>query len=242
MIREESYYFAPQWQTKITNEGWAAYWHSTIMTRRALTDAELIDYADHHSGTLGMRPGRVNPYKLGMELFRDIEERWNKGRFGKEYEECDDMMKRENWDTGWGKGREKIFEVRKLYNDVTFIDTFLTEEFCRRQRLFTYSYNRQKGVYEIADRDFKKVKEKLLFSLTNLGRPIIHVEDGNYKNRGELYLRHQHDGINLKIDEAKDTLKNTQSLWRRPVHLETSLNGTKELLSYDGEKHTSQQI
>src|SRR5881628_334327 len=53
IIRDEAYYFAPQGQTKIMNEGWASYWHSKIMTTRALTDSELIDYADHHSGTLG---------------------------------------------------------------------------------------------------------------------------------------------------------------------------------------------
>ena len=39
-------------------------------------------------------PGRLNPYKLGIELFRDIEERWNKGQFGPEYEECDDYETR----------------------------------------------------------------------------------------------------------------------------------------------------
>src|ERR1700716_1659098 len=52
IIREEAYYFAPQGQTKIMNEGWASYWHSTIMTRRALKDHEIVDYADHHSGTM----------------------------------------------------------------------------------------------------------------------------------------------------------------------------------------------
>ncbi|MCA8989484.1 MAG: SpoVR family protein, partial [Planctomycetaceae bacterium] len=31
IIRDEAYYFAPQAQTKIMNEGWASYWHSTIM-------------------------------------------------------------------------------------------------------------------------------------------------------------------------------------------------------------------
>src|SRR5207302_5789036 len=61
VIREEAYYFAPQGQTKICNEGWASYWHSTIMTTRALKDSEIVDYADHHSGTMGTRPGAVNP-------------------------------------------------------------------------------------------------------------------------------------------------------------------------------------
>ena len=36
----------------------------------------------------------MNPYKMGVELFRDIEERWNKGRFGKEYDECESIEKR----------------------------------------------------------------------------------------------------------------------------------------------------
>src|SRR6266849_426909 len=52
IVRDEAYYFAPQAQTKIMNEGWASYWHSKIMTRHGLNDSELIDYADHHSGTM----------------------------------------------------------------------------------------------------------------------------------------------------------------------------------------------
>ena len=107
IVRDEAYYFAPQGQTKIMNEGWASYWHSTIMTRHGLTDAEVVDYADHHSGTMATQPDRLNPYKLGIELFRDIEERWNTGRFGNEYDECDDLHAKEKWDTQLGLGREK---------------------------------------------------------------------------------------------------------------------------------------
>src|SRR3989338_2138469 len=123
IIREEAYYFLPQGQTKIMNEGWAAYWHSKIMTKKALGDAEIIDYADHNAGTLAVSPGKINPYKLGVELFRDIEDRWNKGRFGKDYDECRDMQEKMSWDKKMGQGREKIFEVRRVYNDITFIDT-----------------------------------------------------------------------------------------------------------------------
>src|SRR6185295_3926877 len=98
IVRDEAYYFAPQGQTKIMNEGWASYWHSTIMTRHGLDASEVIHYCDHHSGTLASSPTRLNPYKLGIELFRDIEDRWNKGRFGKEYDECDDMAAKRTWD------------------------------------------------------------------------------------------------------------------------------------------------
>src|SRR3954465_1042451 len=51
IVRDEAYYFAPQGQTKILNEGWASYWHSTMMTQKALLPSEVIDFADHHSGT-----------------------------------------------------------------------------------------------------------------------------------------------------------------------------------------------
>ena len=53
IIRDEAYYFAPQGQTKIMNEGWATYWHSTIMTRQGMSRVDVINYADHHSGTHG---------------------------------------------------------------------------------------------------------------------------------------------------------------------------------------------
>ena len=63
-----------------------SYWHSTLMTRHFVEAKDVIDYADHHSGTVHMPPGNFNPYKIGIELFRDIEDRWNKGRFGKDYD------------------------------------------------------------------------------------------------------------------------------------------------------------
>jgi stage V sporulation protein R len=245
LLRDEAYYFAPQAQTKIMNEGWASYWHSRLMTEKALRDDELIDYADHHSGVMGTRPGAFNPYKIGIELFRDIEERWNKGRFGKEYDACDDLRARAEWDTKAMKGREKIFEVRRHYNDVTFIDTFLTLEFAREQKLFTFGFNEKRNTWEIQDREFRKVKNKLLQQLTNHGQPVIDVLDGNHDNRGELLLSHRHDGMDLKGDYARETLKNLAMLWRRPVNLRTRVDGRGTLLRHDGqafsEKRTEMQ-
>jgi stage V sporulation protein R len=238
IVREESYYFSPQAMTKIINEGWASFWHSKIMTEKVVDASEVIDYADHFSGTLATSPGRINPYKLGYELLKDVEERWNKGKFGKEYEECDDHQELEHWDRKLGLGMEKIFEVRKLYNDVTFIDEFLTPEFVRKQKMFTYEYNRRTGMYEIANRSFEEIKRKLLFGLTNLGQPFVHVTDGNYKNRGELYLTHQYEGIDLDLRAALDTLRNVQRIWGRPVVLETVENRHRKRFRYDGEVFT----
>jgi len=242
IVREEAYYFAPQGQTKIMNEGWASYWHSTIMTTKALKDHEILDYADHHSGTMATQPGKLNPYKLGIELFRDIEERWNKGRFGKEWDECDDLRVRRSWDKKLNAGREKIFEVRKHYNDVTFIDAFLTAEFAIEQKLFVFNFNDKKNTWEIATREFKKVKHKLLQSLTNFGQPVIDVIDANYENRGELVLSHRHDGVDLEPNYAKETLKNLQHVWKRPVGIVTKVEGKSVLMRHDGTTFSEKKV
>jgi stage V sporulation protein R len=242
IVRDEAYYFAPQGQTKIMNEGWASYWHSKIMTRHGVTDADIIDYADHHSGTMATSRNRLNPYKLGIELLKDIEERWNKGQFGAEWEQCTDIREKLRWDKQLGLGRQKIFEVRRVHNDVTFIDNFLTPEFCIKQNLFEYRFNESTNYYEIASREFQAIKTQLLNGLTNHGRPFIYVKDGNYKNRGELYLWHQFEGIELRMDYAKDTLENLGRLWRRPVHIETVIDDKPHVLSYDGSAHEVREV
>jgi stage V sporulation protein R len=246
MLRDEAYYFAPQVQTKIMNEGWASYWHSKIMTEKALKSSEIIDFCDHHAGTLVTQPGRINPYKLGIELFRDIEDRWNRGAFGKEYDECQDFQVKARWDKKLGQGRKKIFEVRQVCNDVTFIDQYLTPEFCEQQKLYNYAFNRRTNQYEIVDRDFKKVKEKLLFSLTNRGQPFIYVTDGNYLNKGELLLWHKHMGMDLDTKWTRETMKAVAHIWRRPVSLETENEGQKKVYTYiphaDGEGEFSEKF
>ncbi|HEY0735698.1 MAG TPA: SpoVR family protein [Herpetosiphonaceae bacterium] len=242
IVRDEMYYFAPQAMTKILNEGWASFWHSNIMTQKAARASEIVDFAEHHSGVVATSPGRLNPYKLGLELLRDIEDRWNRGKFGKEYDECEDFATKRAWDTKTNLGRQKLFEVRKFHNDITFIDEFLTPEFVFEQKLFSFKYNRDTDLYEIASREFQEIKQKLLYRLTNFGQPFIYVEDGNYGNRGELYLRHRHEGVDLRIDYARDTLKNLHKIWTRPVHLETVVDEKKRLLSFDGRDYGERRI
>ena len=198
-----------------------SYWHTTIMTQFALDPSEVVTYADHHSGTMAASPQRLNPYKLGIELFRDIEERWDKGQFGPDWEACDSMRAKETWDRELGGGRDKIFEVRKVHNDITFIEEFLTPEFCAKHKMFSFAYNDATDYYEIASREFGKIKKQLLTSLTNHGRPVIRVLDGNHRNRGELLLGHDWGGVELRQDWAKAVLTNLSELWGRPVNLDT---------------------
>ena len=235
IVREEAYYFAPQGQTKIVNEGWATFWHSKLMTGELATDAEIIEYADHHSGTVFMAPGSLNPYKLGVELLHDIEERWNTGRHGEDFDSCDDMRALKDWDTGEMKGLEKVFEVRKIYNDLTFVDAFLTEDFCRRYGFFTYGYDPKTRLYVIESREFEKIKQQLLYMLTNSGQPRITVIDGNYRNRGELLLEHDFDGMEIDMGYADRTMRNLVRVWSRPVAIRTVLGDKRMILSHDGE-------
>ncbi len=393
MIRDEAYYFVPQAQTKIMNEGWAAFWHSRAMTGGLLTDSELIDYADHNAGTTAVHPGGLNPYLLGREIFRDIVRRWDSHRHGSIYHECEERVILENWElfvafknifeecgsdskelrarwhefvcfrqalrTGrfgfpkeiydpdlllrhWyyyhtadkelgeldeeiakyekeqnrssarlqqattvgdanarthfllerelikkdikhcmrmrrilfglkkikqalcagrlmadihpipelffayarrfpgklpiGQGMDKIFEVRSLYCDPTFIEEFLTEDLLGRLRLFAYERNRDSKQYEVTTKEFLEVKQTLLARLTNGGQPDIRVVNANYNNRSELLLRHYFGGLELFENRAKRQLRNLFKVWQRPVFLETMYEAEPKVLSYTGKK------
>jgi len=242
IIREEALYFMPQMQTKIMNEGWASYWHSKLMTTKVLDASEIIDYADNNAGVMATSGGRLNPYKLGVELYRNVEERWNKGQFGKEWEDCDDLDAKKNWNLRLGLGKQKIFEVRALYNDVTFIDEFLTPDFCRDHKLFSFSWSNRNERFEIESREFKQVKEKLLFQLTNAGNPFIFVEDANYDNRGELLLKHDHQGIDLRADYAREVMKSLVRVWKRPVNLLTVVESKQVMIRFDGREHSTRHM
>lgn len=243
IIRDESYYFAPQAQTKILNEGWATYWHSKMMTQLApLHESEIIDYCDHFAGVVASNQGSLNPYKLGVELLRHVERRWDRGQFGLDYVNCDDPKKRAEWNTNAGLGRKKLFEVRRIHNDITFIDEFLDEDFCHESKMFIYDFDRRNNKHVISGRNFKEIKKRLLTQLTNFGQPIIKVIDGNFRNRGELLLFHVHDGIDLKHDTTLETLKNLHRIWSRPVHIETVIEEVKRRISYDGTNHQIEKM
>ena len=94
----------------------------------------------------------------------------------------------------------------------------------------------------MVSRNWKHVKESLLFSLTNRGKPLIYVVNGNYENKGELFLRHMYEGRDLQIPKAKDTIENLYEIWKRPIRLETvDEKGTKELV-VNGEKHFDSKL
>lgn len=238
IVRDEAHYFLPQMQTKIMNEGWASYHHSKLMTTRIADWGDIIEYADNNAGVMATNGKTLNPYKLGVELFRHIEERWDRGQFGKQYDECDDLNERRHWDLRLGLGKKKIFEVRSHYNDVTFLDEFLTPEFAMEQGLFSFEWSERRGGFEVASREFNKVKQKLLSQLTNAGSPLIRVVDANFGNRGELLLEHEFHGVDLRVDYAERVLEALVLVWKRPVLVATIIEEKPVHLRFDGREHS----
>jgi stage V sporulation protein R len=209
MIHEEMEYFVPQMMTKTMNEGWASFWHSRIMRELDLPDSEHLEFADLHSSVVSPHQGQLNPYYVGYKIFEDLEKRF---------------------------GREKIFEVRELDNDVSFLRNYLTKELCEELDLFVFELVEEEE-WTITEKKWERVRDALVANMTNFGFPYIVVANGDYNGNRELYLKHLYEGAELEQRYAQKTLEHVYRLWGRPVHLETVSENEKTILRYDGENH-----
>ena len=162
----------------------------------------------------------MNPYKLGYYLLSDIRDRWDKGRFGSEWDECTNIHQKESWDVKTNLGKEKIFEVRKYYDDLTFIHEFFTEDFCRTQEYFYWTHY-PNGEFRLESRDYKKIKSLLMKRHLNGGQPEIKLTEPNYRGKGGMMLQHQFDGRTLYEPYVSDVLVALRAIWGNDVYLST---------------------
>jgi stage V sporulation protein R len=188
------------------NEGWATFWHSRLLTSGILDSSEIVEFADCHSGATLTSPGQINPYKLGTELFRHAH-----------------------------RQARDVFLLRSMHNDVSFIDDVVDEEFAIQHQLFVYQRNARSGKNEVAERDWRTIKEELLRSLAWGGAPQIELIS-DQEGGGELLLLHHHDGRDLKLDEAGELLRQLATLWGRSVHLLTLEEKQGRRLTSNGEE------
>lgn len=185
-------------------------------------DMGIFEYAIHKTAVLGGKYSS-NPYKTGFTLLLDIEERWNKGQFGTEWEECKNLKQKEEWDTKTMMGKDKVFQVAKYYNDVTFINEFFTQEFCNKYEYFDYKHY-PSGEWKIESRDAKKIKRKLMNRHVNGGLPDVRIVDPNHRNKNYLLLQHypdSYDDRNLYEPYARSVLTSIYALWGKEVMLAT---------------------
>ncbi|HWQ32240.1 MAG TPA: SpoVR family protein [Blastocatellia bacterium] len=226
MIHDEMLYFVPQMQTKVMNEGWASIWHSRIMRELDLPTHEHLEFAELHSGVVSPHRGQLNPYYLGYKIYEDIERRWNNPT----KEEQEKLGRRP------GSGMEKLFEVREVDNDVSFLRNYLTEELCEELDLFVYELVDEEE-WTVTEKRWQRVRDQLVANMTNFGFPYIEVTDGDYDRNRELYLTHRYEGAELDLKYARKVLEYVYALWGRPVHLETKVDNEPLVLHFDGQDH-----
>ncbi|MED4017535.1 SpoVR family protein [Sutcliffiella cohnii] len=221
MMREEMLYFWPQLETKIMNEGWASFWHQRILREMDLTSDEALEFAKLNAGVVQPSRTSINPYYLGLKIFEDIEERYNNPT---------EDMKKDGVEPG--SGREKMFEVREIESDISFIRNYLTKDLVLREDM--YLFQKQGKDYKIVDKEWVQVRDQLVNMRVNGGFPYITVNDGDYMKAGELYLKHWFEGIELDLKYLEKVLPYIYQLWGRPVHMESVIEGKNVVFFYEG--------
>jgi stage V sporulation protein R len=172
----------------------------------------------------------LNPYYIGFKIFEDIERRW------------DNPTEEERVKLGRkpGMGKQKIFEVREMDNDVSFLRNYLTEDLVKDLDL--YLYKKEGDEWVIAEKNWQKVRDTIVANMTNFGHPYLVVDNGDYRGNRELYIKHMFEGQELDLGYAEKTLQHVYRLWGRPIHLETVFEGKRILLTYDGERNSKSTL
>ena len=198
-VRQETSYFLPQIETKIMNEGWASFWHYNILKELNLPDELYLEFIKRHNDVIAPGYGSINPYFIGFKIFEDILKRY---------------------------GKDKIFEVRAIERDESFLRKYLTEELCVELNLFEYAA--KDGNYVISevadDSGFKNIRNTLASSCGVGSVPLIRVVEMSQKDK-TLILEHVFDGRELNTNYAEATLKYIYELWGHTVTLKTTQLG-----------------
>lgn len=202
IVKRETEYFMPQIETKTMNEGWASYWHYNILKSLDLPEGLHFEFLKRHNDVVAPILGGLNPYYVGFKMFEDIERRY---------------------------GKDKIFEVRDMERDASFIRRYLTQELCEELNLFQYGKKSFDYVIEeVSDEGgWKEIRDNLAFTAGLGSIPYIRVTDLNTRDL-TLTLEHVYDGRELEATYAKETLKYVQQLWGYKVRLLTKNKDNKE--------------
>jgi stage V sporulation protein R len=204
IVKRETEYFIPQIETKIMNEGWASYTHYNILKQLDLPQELHLEFLKRHNDVIAPAIGGLNPYYIGFKVFEDIEKRY---------------------------GKEKIFEVREIERDSSFLRRYLTRELCEELNLFQYNIRTFDTIIEeISDKTgWRTIRDTLSYTAGMGNIPYIRVVDLNKKNYN-LTLENVYDGRALEISYAKETLKYVQELWGHDVKLITKSGDKQEVI------------
>jgi len=235
----------PRYLVHFMNEGFATYIHTKVMNR--LYDLDLItteeygDYIYHDSLVRSRSRLKLNPYNVAYNMFLDIEDRWNKGRYGDEYNECQKQKEKDAWNrppsasppscsssSGGGKehielspGIRKVLEVVEVMNDWSFMYDFLTEDFIKKQGIYLYerqdidNYPGLEG-FVVKDTNPSKLRELILESWIYPSLPTIEVQSCY---SGNIRLFCKYDGRELDKEYTEKVLEMIASVTNYSVSL-----------------------
>lgn len=227
IVRKVAQYFYPQRQTKIMNEGWATFWHYTILNtlfdEGLVNDDFMMEFLHNHTNVI-YQPAfdspfysGLNPYTLGFMMFCDIR---------RICETPTDEDKKWFPDLAGSNWIESVDFAMRNFKDESFIAQYLSPKVMRDLKLFNILDNEEKQEIEVTlihnDEGYQKLRQMLSenYNLSNVD-PDIQVYSVDIKGDRSMTLRYTQRGKRPLSDASSEVLKHLYSLWRFPVKLET---------------------
>ena len=228
IVRKTAQYFYPQRQTKVMNEGWASFWHYTLLNtlydEGLVNDGFILEILQSHTNVI-FQPeydspyySGINPYTLGYAMFTDIR------RICEAPTDEDRRFFPEIAGKDW---LDTVHHAMENFKDESFILQFLSPEVIRKLKLFNILDDDKSREIEVTaihdDQGYLRVREQLADQY-NLSKqePNIQVFEVDLRGNRSLTLHHiQHDRIPLEKENATDVLKHLHHLWRFDVRLDS---------------------
>jgi stage V sporulation protein R len=227
IVRKVAQYFYPQRQSQVMNEGWACFWHYTIINtlydQGVLADTFMLEFLQHHTNVVYQPPynsryySGINPYALGFAMWMDIR------RMCEEPTDEDRDWFPEIAGTDW---RETFDFAMRNFKDESFIAQYLSPKLMRDLKLFTVlddDRNTKLKISAIHDEGGYRRVRNILSDQYNLGsrEPDIQVYNVDLRGDRSLTLRHMEYLNRPLATSADDVLKHVARLWGFTVRLES---------------------
>ncbi|TAL74040.1 MAG: SpoVR family protein [Rhodanobacter sp.] len=227
IVRKIAQYFYPQRQTQVMNEGWATFWHYTLMNalydEGYLTDGVMLEWLSSHTNVVYQPPidhpayNGINPYTLGFSMYRDI-------RRVCEAPTAED--KRWLPDLAGSPWLPALDYAMRNFKDESFIDQYLSPKLMRDLRLFAIHDDENEPtltVGAIHDEEGYLELRQMLSRQYDVGvrEPNIQVWNVNRRSDRCLTLRHVRYRNHPLADDTREVLKHVARLWGFPVRLES---------------------
>ncbi len=223
IVRDTALYFEPQIRTKTINEGWASFWHEHLFMKDERISGHESAFAKINANVTSVSRVGLNPYAIGLRLFKYIKQKADKGKFQFFFQKLSDIEKRNNYNKKINNGKQAIFEVRQKFNDFSFINTFVDQDFVNNFNLFVVgkrlNETEQVVEYYVKSRNAKDYKKMLI---DNQYHPPYITVDLNKTNDNNLFLIHHFEGKQLYKEFIPDTLIAIEFLWGNQVQLQTT--------------------